>query len=153
MKYRQVVPCDVRYDRMKTDEQRGSLGAWARNARLAAGYPTVAAAHEAARSAGVAVSLSTLQGIEAGWGRPSRELVAALGVLYGSDPPVAPPAGDLASAFNALAAELREWRLEDRERIAELEAMVDSLYRAIRDAADSAAAGPRPDPLELHEPR
>jgi len=80
---------------MKSDVDRGPIGAWARNARLAAGYPTAKSAVEAAHAAGIPVTLGHVQGIEAGWDRAGRDLLTRLGEFYGSDPPVATSAPTL----------------------------------------------------------
>jgi hypothetical protein len=76
---------------MKSDVDRGPIGAWARNARLSAGYPTAKSAIEAAHAAGIPVTLGHVQGIEAGWDRAGRDLLTRLGEFYGSDPPIAHP--------------------------------------------------------------
>lgn len=72
---------------MKTDDQRGPIGAWARRARLDAGYSSADKAVEAMRGRGIELELTYLRGIESGNHRPSRELVSAIGEFYGSTPP------------------------------------------------------------------
>ena len=97
---------------MKSDADRGPVGAWARNARLAAGYPTAKRATEAANKAGISVTLQHIQGIESGWDRAGHELLLALGRLYGSEPPVsqraAVPPGELDAIREAVAAGVAE---------------------------------------------
>ena len=90
---------------MKSDEERGPVGAWARHARIAAGYATAREAAEAAARAGIPLKLQHLQGIESGWDRAGRDLLAKLGTLYGSEPPVSHPP---AQVSEELLAEIRE---------------------------------------------
>lgn len=109
---------------MKTDEDRGPVGAWARNARLAAGYRTAREAAEAANRAGIALKLQHFQGIESGWDRAGRELLLSLGRFYGSDPPVdAPPSAlsasqvaEIRAVVAAAVGEAFDARLERRAR-------------------------------------
>jgi transcriptional regulator with XRE-family HTH domain len=77
--------------------------------------------------------------------RPAPETVAALERLFGSPAPgaEAQPSGDLAAAITALTVELRAWREEDRERLAELEATVAGLVAGAL-AGPGTAAGATP---------
>lgn len=90
---------------VKSDAERGPIGAWARHARIAAGYSSAEHAVEAATTAGIHVTVPYLRGIEAGTNRAGRELLARLGTLYGSDPPAEPPRGALSPE---VLAEIRE---------------------------------------------
>ena len=126
---------------MKTDEERGPVGAWARNARLAAGYATAREAAEAANRAGIPLKLQHLQGIESGWDRAGRDLLIRLGELYGSDPPGVDrqPAGALSPALEA------EIRAVVAEAVAEaFDARIERIERLLGDpGADPAPARPR----------
>jgi hypothetical protein len=90
---------------VKSDAERGPVGAWARRARLAAGYTSAEHAVEAATAAGFHVTVPYLRGIEAGTNRAGRELLARLGTLYGSEPPVSHPPPQVSEE---LLAEIRE---------------------------------------------
>jgi hypothetical protein len=76
---------------LKSDAERGPVGAWARHARLDAGYTSAERAVEAATAAGVHLTVPYLRGIEAGTNRAGKALLHELGALYGSDPPIAAP--------------------------------------------------------------
>ena len=76
---------------MKSDAERGPVGAWARRAGLDAGYTSAERAVEAATVAGVHVTVPYLRGIEAGTNRAGKALLRQLGALYGSEPPVSSP--------------------------------------------------------------
>lgn len=76
---------------MKSDAERGPVGAWARHARLDAGYTSAERAVEAATAAGIHVTVPYLRGIEAGTNRAGKGLLRELGTLYGSEPPVSAP--------------------------------------------------------------
>ena len=96
---------------MKTDEQRGPVGSWARRSRLAAGHPSADSAARAATAAGLAVTTAYLRGIESGAHRPSRELVERLAAFYGAEPPpedARPDDGALAAILEAVAAGVEE---------------------------------------------
>jgi hypothetical protein len=93
---------------MKSDEDRGPIGAWARNARLAAGYHTAREATAAANAAGIPLKLQHLQGIESGWDRAGRDLLVALGRLYASAPPVSERVSSVALELEAIRAAVAE---------------------------------------------
>ena len=96
---------------MKTDEQRGPVGSWARRSRLAAGHASADSAARAATAAGLAVTTAYLRGIESGAHRPSRELVERLAAFYGAEPPpedARPDDGALAAILEAVAAGVEE---------------------------------------------
>jgi transcriptional regulator with XRE-family HTH domain len=90
---------------VKSDSERGPVGTWARHARLAAGYTSAEHAAEAATVAGFHVTVPYLRGIEAGTNRAGRDLLAKLGQLYGSEPPVSHPPSQVSEE---LLAEIRE---------------------------------------------
>lgn len=72
---------------VKREIDRGVVGAWARRARLDAGYTSSdKAAVEAARR-GVELNAAYLRGVESGAHKPSREFVLTLAGLYGAIPP------------------------------------------------------------------
>jgi hypothetical protein len=141
----------------KTGAERGPLGAWAYGTRTLIDISV----EDAARAAGV--TPPTLRKIEGGSNRaPARRVVWDLWQYLderGTEqripvpPPPAPwdgavsPAApsshdDLATALLALAAELREWRLERARlasRVEDLEAQVAELVAAAPSGSGSAA--------------
>lgn len=72
---------------MKTDADRGPIGAWARRARLAAGYTSAEKAAAAARAAGIEIDTAYLRGIESGAHKPGRDLQVLLAGVYRVSPP------------------------------------------------------------------
>jgi hypothetical protein len=125
---------------VKTDEERGPVGAWARSARLAAGYATAREAADAAHRAGIPLKLQHLQGIESGWDRAGRELLARLGELYGSDPP-----GLERDARSALSpAQAAEIRAVVAEAVASaVDARLERIERLLGDLGGGPAPGQR----------
>src|SRR5674476_1018019 len=86
---------------VKTPEQRGPIGAWAYEARIAAGLSPEQVV-ERLGLAGIEVRPSTIRGIESGNKQPGRQLLRALAGVYGSKPPAPQPEpeeGDLAAAI------------------------------------------------------
>lgn len=130
--YRRAERCQP--SGVKTPEQRGPIGAWAYEARLAVSLSPEQVV-ERLGLAGIQVRPSTIRGIESGNKQPGRQLLRALTGVYGSKPPVTtadpePPA-DLLSAITALVAALDADR---EERLA--------LTRAIAALAQSLATTP-----------
>jgi transcriptional regulator with XRE-family HTH domain len=119
---------------VKTPEQRGPIGAWAYEARDAAGISPEQVV-ERLGLAGIEVRPSTIRGIESGNKQPGRQLLRALAGVYGSKPPATTgdpePSADLFSAITALVAALDADR---EERLA--------LTRAIAALAQSLATRP-----------
>jgi hypothetical protein len=90
---------------MKSDDERGPVGTWARTSRIAAGYTSAEHAVLAAAEAGIHITVPYLRGIESGWHRPGRMLLEQLATLYGSEPPVSHPPPQVSEE---LLAEIRE---------------------------------------------
>lgn len=67
---------------MKSDSDRGVIGAWARNARIAAGHESAQEAVRAMAAVGLTVDLGYLRGIESGAHRPSKALMERLAAFY-----------------------------------------------------------------------
>ena len=131
---------------MKSDDERGPIGAWARHARLAAGYTSAEHAVEGAAAAGIHITIAYLRGIESGWHRPGRELLIRLGELYGSEPP-----GVERSPENTLSpAQAAEIRAVVAEAVATaFDARLERLERLLGDPG----AGPAPAPQRRPRPR
>lgn len=129
---------------VKTDEERGPIGAWARRARIAAGYTSAEAATRAANEAGFDLKLVYLRGIEAGTNRPGRELLHHLADLYGTEPPVghAPPVSE-------------EWleALEARLLSVVSEAVARGVQRGLAQSAVDEGPLPRPSQSPRQERR
>jgi transcriptional regulator with XRE-family HTH domain len=116
---------------MKSDEDRGPIGAWARAARIAAGYRSAEHAARAAEAAGIHVTLPYLRGIESGWHRPGRALLGELAEFYGSAPPISLAGPAVAPEFLA------------EVRAAVAEGVAEGLARWEARRAASAAPPPR----------
>ena len=84
---------------VKSDADRGLIGAWARRTRLSAGFTSAEKAAAAARLAGVDIDTAYLRGIESGAHRPSREVIVNLAAVYGVSPPTAETEGDRLAAL------------------------------------------------------
>ena len=66
---------------VKTDSERGPLGAWARRLRTGKGLSVESV------SEGIGTSPASYRGIEAGRWQPNADTVAALATFFGSPPP------------------------------------------------------------------
>lgn len=144
--------------RRKSDAEVGPLGVWAYNTRDALDLSVEAVI----AALPTTYNPATLRKVEGGSSRPGSRMWRELRTLYTrmaderavaieDQPPLNPerseaPAGDasLAAAFRALADELQAWRLQDRYRIAELEATVSQLVEADLAERESGAATARP---------
>ena len=120
---------------VKTPEQRGPIGAWAYEARIATGLSPEQVAERLA-IAGIEVRPSTIRGIEAGSKNPGRALLKALAGVYGSRPAPQSEAeeGDLAAAIRDQAEAIG--RLADR-----LDAFLSTEWLAARVAEALRVAG------------
>lgn len=117
-----------RVPRWKDDEDRGDFGAWL-SAQVGDRTFDWLAAEMAKR--GHHHGADYYRAMASGNKPPGRVIGRALREFFGAPPlPVAPTEGGLAAAVNALVGELREWRTEDRARLAELEATVQALVGA-----------------------
>jgi transcriptional regulator with XRE-family HTH domain len=91
---------------MKTDEQRGRVGAWAYHARADHGW-SVEEVVDRLTERGHRVTAGTIRGAEAGTKLPGRELIRALAGIYETRPPEEPIAQPL-EGLDKIAAILQE---------------------------------------------
>ena len=126
---------------LKSDAERGPIGAWARHARLAAGYTSAEHAVEAATVAGIHLTVPYLRGIEAGSNRAGRELLGHLAALYGSSPPAEQERGALSPA------QVAEIRAVVAEAVATaFDARIERIERLLGDPGADPAPSPRRPP-------
>jgi len=83
------VPTSRLVARIKTDEERGPVGAWAYHARDDADLSDEQVVEALARK-GHRVTSATIRGIEGGTKKGSRKLLRLMGEVYGSRPPGEP---------------------------------------------------------------
>jgi transcriptional regulator with XRE-family HTH domain len=133
---------------MKTPAERGTIGAWAYQARDDAGL-SVPQVLEQLTARGAAVTDSTIRGIEGGSKKPGRRLLRELAATYGSVPPGAPdepPAAlaDLVSAIGELVEEIRQERAARVKWERGLAGALQELVELVRPRAPSADPAPQP---------
>ena len=122
---------------MKSPAERGRIGAWAYEARQDADL-SVEEVQERLLRAGHQVTTATLRGVESGSKQPSRRLLRALATVYGkavpgeqipteTPDPLVTALQAQTLALTALVDELRQWRSEDRVKLAAVERTAEQL--------------------------
>lgn len=141
---------------VKAPSERGTIGAWAYEARAEADLSVEEVVERLARS-GNGVSAATIRGVEGGSKKPSRKLLRAMADVYGrpipGDPaPVEVADGAYLARIDALVEQLTEDRAVIRSLIALLrgtpqgpgpEPLIELATREV-EAVDEAAGKPRP---------
>jgi hypothetical protein len=140
---------------VKSDAERGPIGAWAYRERRRKGWTVEEAVLQLEAKTGARLKAVSLRGIEAGPKPPSSEVRHALEEIYGSRAPDPQPITTLAdlvvalaaqtAALNALVEELRAGRSTQPDESA-VGAMAEALLRAgIRvDGPQLSPAGKQP---------
>lgn len=120
---------------MKTPEQRGPIGNWTRERRLAKGMSPEQVVDQLVRF-GVHIKASSYRGVESGARRPGGEALAALEQLWGSEAPKPEvvSTGDLVAALQAQTAVISELVEALRQMTVERPATDEATVRAMVEA-------------------
>lgn len=139
----------------KTLLERGPVAAWLIESRRARGWTAEHFLEEMAKATGYAPTRPNYARWESGAAHPSDESMARLTAFWKAEPneepvsaedPVVAAMDRQTAAIAALVGELRLWRTEDRERIAQLEAWMDQRLEQTPGAPGTAGAAARRAP-------
>ena len=113
----------------KTLQERGPVAAWLIESRKARGWTAERFLGELAKATGYAPTRPNYARWESGASHASDESMARLTAFWKAAPDETPVAvaDPMVAAIHALVDELRQWRTEDRTRIADLELAVAGL--------------------------